>query len=340
MSLDENESLKQVSTPWLKPVFEQLLENYQNGRFAHGILLTGSAGVGKFKVAQDLAQYLLCGNKHTPQGACGLCHSCKLFAANNHLDFHLLQNEQNKSIGIEQVRSLIDTLNERPHLGDNKVVIIKNAHTLTVPAANALLKTLEEPQGNSYLILLTRTHHQLMPTLLSRLQHTHLHTPGDADLLAWLSELGFNIQDIGLLRLFQNSPLSLLNHLQSVQESTSEDERRNCVEGLFSLLNQPESLFSFSQFLAESVEERLQLLFHLLHDMHKLKLSESAMNREAVYSFALPQLQIWQSQITLKSLRYLSSELLQTRKLLVAHSGLKKELLINALLIKIKNEFK
>jgi len=340
MPLDESEPLKPVSTPWLKPVFEQLQENYQSGRFAHGLLFTGSAGVGKFKVAQDLAQYLLCSNKQTPQGACNQCHSCKLFAANNHLDFHLLQNEQNKSIGIEQVRSLIDTLNERPHLGDNKVVIIKNAHTLTVPAANALLKTLEEPQGNSYLILLTRTHHQLMPTLLSRLQHTHLHTPDDAQLLAWLSELGFNIQDIGLLRLFQNSPLSLLNHLQSVQASTAEDERRNCVEGLFSLLNQPESLFSFSQFLAESAEQRLQLLFHLLHDLHKLKMSESVMNKDAVYSFALPQLQIWQAQITLKSLRYLSSELLQTRKLLVDHSGLKKELLINALLIKIKNEFK
>ncbi|WP_019613363.1 DNA polymerase III subunit delta' [Psychromonas ossibalaenae] len=340
MPLDENTPLTEVSTPWLKPVFEQLQEHYQSGRFAHGILLTGNAGVGKFKVAQDMAQYLLCSNKQTPQGPCNQCHSCKLFTVSNHLDFHLLQNEANKSIGIEQVRSLIDTLNERPHLGDNKVVIIKNANTLTVPAANALLKTLEEPQGNSYLILLTRTHHQLMPTLLSRLQHTHLHTPGDADLLAWLSDLGFNIQDIGLLRLFQNSPLSLLNHLHSVQVSTSEDERRNCVEGLFSLLNQPESLFTFSQFLAESVEQRLQLLFHLLHDLHKLKLSESVMNRDAVYSFALPQLQIWQAQITLKSLRYLSSELLQTRKLLVDHSGLKKELLINALLIKIKNEFK
>ncbi len=339
MSLDATNQFESVSTPWLTPVFAQLLETYQAGRLAHGVLFTGSAGIGKFKLAKNIAQYLLCSSKQA-DGACRQCHSCKLFLAHNHLDFHLLENETDKSIGIEQVRSLIATLNERPHLGDNKVVIIKNAQLLTIPAANALLKTLEEPQGNSYLILLARTHHQLMPTLLSRVQQTHLHTPEDSQLLAWLAELGFFVEDKGLLRLFQNSPLALLNHLQSVQQASAIDERRNCVEGLFSVLNQPETLFTFSQFLAESAEQRLQLLFHLLHDLHKLKLSESVMNKDAVYSFALPQLQIWQSQITLKSLRYLSSELLQTRKLLVDHSGLKKELLINALLIKIKNEFK
>ena len=203
-----------------------------------------------------------------------------------------------------------------------------------------MLKTLEEPQGNSYLILLARTHHQLMPTLLSRVQHTHLHTPEDGPLLAWLAELGFAVADKGLLRLFQNSPLALLNHLQSEQQESSQDERRICVEGLFALLNQPETLFDFSRFLAESAESRLQLLFYMLHDLHKLKLSPTTVANDAVYRFALPQLQIWQAQISLQGLRYLCTELLQTRSLLVEHSALKKELLINALLIKIKNEFK
>lgn len=339
MEIEAIHSFASVSTPWLAPAFAQLLATYQRGRFAHGVLFTGSAGIGKFKQAQHLAQYLLCTNKQA-HGPCLQCHSCQLFLAHNHLDFHLLQNEENRSIGIEQVRSLIATLNERPHLGENKVVIIKNAQTLTTAAANALLKTLEEPQGNSYLILLARTHHELMPTLLSRVQHTHLHTPDDAQLLAWLAELGFTVADRGLLRLFQNSPLALLNHLQNVQQSGAIDERRTCVEGLFSLLNQPETLFDFSRFLAESAESRLQLLFHLLHDLHKLKLSETLINSAAIYTFALPQLQIWQTQISLQSLRSLCAELLHTRTLLIDHSGLKKDLLINALLIKIKNEFK
>jgi len=337
-------SIESVVTPWLTPVFKQLIKNFQAGRFAHGLLFTGCAGVGKFELGKHLAKYLLCSNKQA--AACGQCHSCQLFAAQNHLDFHLLQNEATKSIGIEQVRSLISKLNERPHLGDNKVVIIKNANLLTTAAANALLKTLEEPQGNSYLILLTRSHHQLMPTLLSRVQHTPLHTPDDAQLLAWLTAQGFNIQDKGLLRLYQNSPLALLTHLQSVQAETGDDQRRDCVEGLFYLLSKPETLFTFSAFLAEQAEQRLLLLFHLLHDLHKLKLAECIVGREteleseAVYGFAYPQLQIWKNRISLKSLRFLCAELLQTRHLLVEHSALKKELLINALLIKIKNEFK
>ncbi|MFT6986679.1 MAG: DNA polymerase-3 subunit delta' [Psychromonas sp.] len=341
MSAAAINSFASVSTPWLEPAFAQLLATYQRGRFVHGMLFTGSAGIGKFKQAQQLAQYLLCSNKQQ-HGPCLQCHSCQLFGAHNHLDFHLLQNEENRSIGVEQVRSLIATLNERPHLGDNKVVIIKNAQTLTTAAANALLKTLEEPQGNSYLILLARTHHELMPTLLSRVQHTHLHAPEDAQLLAWLADLGFIVEDKGLLRLFQNSPLALLNHLQLQNEHQDNaiDQRRECVEGLFSLLNQPETLFTFSRFLADGAEHRLQLLFHLLHDLHKLKLSERLISSDAIYTFALPQLQIWQSQISLQSLRYLCAELLHTRTLLVDHSALKKELLINALLIKIKNEFK
>ncbi len=335
MTTDSTKPLDNVSTPWLTPAFQHLIDTYRAGRLAHGVLFTGSAGIGKFKQAQNIAQYLLCTDKQA-DGACGRCHACKLFSAHNHLDFHLLHNESDKSIGIDQVRALIELINERPNLGENKVVIIKDAQRLTIAAANALLKTLEEPQGNSYLILLARTHHQLMPTLLSRVQHTHLHTPNDQLLLAWLGELGFAVQDKGLLRLFQNSPLALLNHLHS----EAADERRTCVEGLFALLNQPHTLFDFSRFLAESAQSRLQLLFYMLHDLHKLKLSANTLADDAVYGFALPQLQIWQAQITLQGLRALCAELLHTRRLLQENTALKKELLINALLIKIKNEFK
>lgn len=328
-----------VSTPWLTPVFNRLLENNQARRLAHGLLFTGSAGLGKFRLASKMAKYLLCTNKQVA-GACGQCHSCHLFDAQNHLDFHLLQSENNKAIGIEQVRSLIDALNERPHLGDNKVVVIKDVQLLTAPAANALLKTLEEPQGNSYLILLARTHHQLMPTLYSRVQHTHVHTPNDHELLEWLEQQQVAVSDKGVIRQFQNCPLILLNYLHALQRGEAEDERRNCVEGLFALLNQSEMLFDFSSFLAQRVEERLQLLFFMLHELHKIKLTGLSLDDDAIYGFALPQLQLWSKQISLKNLRYLCSEILKVRSQLVEHTGLKKELLISALLIKIKNEFK
>lgn len=332
-------NFENVTTPWLTPFYEQLQQTYQQGRFAHGLLFTGSSGIGKFKLAKQLAQYLLCTNKQA-NDACHTCHSCQLFTATNHLDFHLLSAEGSKSIGVEQVRELINALNERPQLGNNKVVLIKDAQLLTESAANALLKTLEEPQGDSYLVLLARTHHQLMPTLLSRLQQTHLHTPDDDTLIAWLATLGHQVSDLGVIRWFQNSPLSLLNHLQALTQNASVDTRRQCVEGLFNMLYQTNNLFAFSKQIATDSEQNLLLLFHLFHDMHKLKLNALQLNEDAIYYFALPQLQIWQEQLSLKALRYVSQQILQTRAILSAHSGVKKELLINALLIKIKNEFK
>jgi len=328
-----------VTTPWLTPFYQQLQLNYHQGRFPHGLLFTGSAGIGKFKLAKQLAQFLLCSNKQ-PDGACFQCHSCQLIAAKHHADYHFLVAEKNKSIGIEQVRTLTEKLNERPHLGNNKVVIIKGAEQMTESAANALLKTLEEPQGNSYLILLARTHHQLMPTLLSRLQQTHLHSPDDQTLIDWLFQLGYQVSDLGVLRWFQNSPLALLNYLNALKQDASLDTRRQCVEGVFNVLREPASLFSFSQLIAQDVEQNLLLLFHLIHDIHKLKLNNNQLNQDAIYYFALPQLQHWQIQLSLKNLRLLSAEILKTRHLLVEHNALKKELLINALLIMIKNKFK
>lgn len=332
--LDEN-----ITTPWLTPFYEHWQQTYHQARFPHGLLLTGSAGIGKYKIAKQLVKFLLCTNKQV-NDACFQCHSCQLMAANNHLDFHFLTAEKNKSIGIEQVRLLTDKLNDRPHLGNNKVVLIKGAELLTEPAANALLKTLEEPQGDSYLILLARSQHQLMPTLLSRLQQTHLPSPNDQTLINWLHELGHQVTDIGVLRWFQNSPLALLNHLQALQQDASLDTRKQCVEGLFNTLHEPVNLFAFTALIVKEVEQNLLLIFHLLHDIHKLKLNNEQLNEDAIYYFALPQLQLWQAQLSLKSLRSLSAEILLVRSLLVENSALKKELLVNALLIKIKNEFK
>lgn len=328
-----------VATPWLTPFYEHLQQTFHQQRFAHGLLFTGSAGIGRYKIAKQLSQFLLCTNKQA-NDACFECHSCQLFVAQTHLDFHFLAAEKNKSIGIDQVRLLTQKLNERPHLGNNKVVLIKGAEDLTEAAANALLKTLEEPQGDSYIILLARTHHQLMPTLLSRLQQTHLHSPDDQTLIDWLHALGYQVSDLGVLRWFQNSPLALLNHLQALQNDASLDTRRQCVEGVFNLLYEAANLFSFTGLIVKEVDQNLLLLFHLLHDIHRLKLNHNQLNEDAIYYFALPQLQLWQTQLSLKGLRKISAEILSVRSLLVGHSALKKELLVNALLIKIKNEFK
>lgn len=328
--------LKSVPTPWLTPLFSLLTKSYKETRLGHGLLLTGSDGVGKFKFAQQVAKYLLCENRLQLNESCGHCHACNLVKANTHVDLHLLKKEEGKqSISIDQIRELTHRLNSKPQLGESKVVIIKDVQFLTIQAANALLKTLEEPQANTFILLLASTHHDLLPTLLSRVQHTHIHTPDQATLLNWLNDQGLQVADSGLLPFFKNSPLALLNHLQDA----SPDARKQCVEGLFSMLQKAETLFDFSRFLAESVDKNLQALFFLLHDLHKLKINDGDGQYAVSYNFALPQLIMWQKQVSLKAFRKLSEDTLKTRKLLMNHSALKKELLINALLIDIKNEF-
>lgn len=330
---------KEVLTPWLSPIFEKLLKTYQQGRLAHALLFTGNEGLGKFKLASQCAAYLLCSNKQYI-GACGHCHACQLFSVGNHLDFHILKSENKKAIGIDEVRAVINMLNERPHLGDNKVVLIKDTSLLSKAAANALLKTLEEPQGNSYIILLADTHHQLMPTLLSRVLHQQIHTPDDQQLLHWLDEQNVQVSDLGVLRQFQNCPLSLLTYLQALQSGLVSDERRDCVEGLFNMLGNPSSLFDFSAFISKEPSMRLQLLFFILHELQKLKLNSKGCYEDAIYAFARPQFDIWCTHISASSLRYLCRKLLKTRSLLREQKALKSELLISSLLIEIKNEFK
>ncbi|MCK5819425.1 MAG: DNA polymerase III subunit delta' [Psychromonas sp.] len=328
--------LKTLKTPWLTTLYTSLVKTHKETRLGHGLLFTGIDGVGRFKLAQQIAKYILCSNKTHSNNSCNICHSCNLIAANTHLDLQLLIKEQNKqSITIDQIRTLINNLNDCAHLGNNKIVIIKDAQFLSIQAANALLKTLEEPQSNTYLILLTNTREQLLPTLRSRVQHTHIYTPNTKTLTNWLISQGINLPDQGLFPLFKNSPLALFNHLQS----NAIDPRKSCVEGLFSLQHDPQSLFIFSEYLAKSTDKNLEILFFLLHDLHKLKMSHNASKQSIIFNFALPQLIIWQDQITFKSLRMLSLNILKIRTLLITHSALKEDLLINALLIKIKNAF-
>src|SRR5690606_26412999 len=103
---------------------------------------------------KTLSAWLLC---LTPTGKpCGQCKSCKLMQAESHPDFYLLQpNPELKTptIGVDAIRGLTNSLQETANQGHNKVAVIEQADRMTVAASNALLKTLEEPQANTYIIL-------------------------------------------------------------------------------------------------------------------------------------------------------------------------------------------
>lgn len=130
----------------------------------HALLFAGPLGVGKFLTARTAAAALLCSVDEKP---CGGCASCRAFLSGNHPDLTVVEPE-GQAVKIEQIRKLQREISLAPYLSGRRIVILKDADKMTLPAANSLLKTLEEPVGDTVFILLAESRQLLLDTILSR----------------------------------------------------------------------------------------------------------------------------------------------------------------------------
>jgi len=179
-----------VSMTWLEPVRSEFTERLNSGRLAHALLLSGPAGSGKLDFAMEMAQGLLCLEGSMP--GCGNCRSCQLLNTGAHPDFRLLGFELNDKgnlrteIVIEQIRRLISVLQLTTTISPRKVALLHPAEAMNRNAANALLKTLEEPPGDTVLILVSHDTGRLPVTIRSRCQALQIRQPDKNALLDWL----------------------------------------------------------------------------------------------------------------------------------------------------------
>ena len=140
-----------------------------SSRVAHAYLFSGSRGTGKTSAARLLAKSLNCtGRARDSAEPCNSCESCREITAGSALD--LIEIDAASNRGIDEIRDLREKVNLAPALGPYKIYIIDEAHMLTEPAFNALLKTLEEPPGHVVFVLCTTDAQKIPLTVIGRCQ--------------------------------------------------------------------------------------------------------------------------------------------------------------------------
>lgn len=314
--------------PWLRPPFEQLVSRYQSGRGHHALLVQALPGMGVDALVYALTRFLMC---HTPEGqkSCGKCHSCQLMQAGTHPDYYVLSPEKGKStLGIDAVREISEKLFERARLGGAKVVWLSDAALLTEAAANALLKTLEEPPQNTWFFLQCEEPARLLATLRSRCSHFHLAPPAENYGVAWLNREVTASADSVLtaLRLTGGAPGAAQALLQDARFAS----RQQLCAALDDALRNGDWLALLPALLQEPTDERLYWLASLLLDALKVQQGITQLtNADAsalVRHIALT--------ISTTRLQAMVADACQRREQLLSVTGLNRELILNDLLLR------
>ncbi|MBC7490800.1 MAG: DNA polymerase III subunit delta' [Glaciimonas sp.] len=253
--------------PWQINAWHQIQK--MQLRMPHAILFHGAEGIGKTAFAEQFAQSLFCEKSLAKGYACGVCRSCGWFVQKNHPDYRrvrpeILEDEDTSNIGdgaddggdgrkmakatkapskeikIDQIRALSGFMNFTTHRQGQRVVVLYPAEALNAAAANAVLKTLEEPPPNTVFLLISNSLDRLLPTILSRCCKFPMPLPSVEEALRWLKLQGVADADMWLAEQggapltakaqSQNEGGELLNVLMAYLSAPSIDGALKCAE--------------------------------------------------------------------------------------------------------------
>ncbi|MGH8807338.1 MAG: DNA polymerase III subunit delta' [Noviherbaspirillum sp.] len=279
--------------PWQSAAWQQM--HQLRARLPHAILFHGPAGIGKTAFAECFAQSLLCQSPAADGQPCGQCAACGWFDQYSHPDYRRVRPEAldenetdegedagegksggkgasktkapSKEIKIDQIRALSDFMNVSTHRQGMRVIVLYPAEALNTAAANALLKTLEEPPPHTMFLLVSNNLDRLLPTILSRCRKFALTMPVPDEALAWLAQQGVTDADVWLAEQ-GGAPLAA--------QTLAQTEVRETMDDFLRVLTRPDvegALKAADRLQKTPLTDLVAWLQRWLYDVFSLKLS-------------------------------------------------------------------
>ena len=205
--------------PWLNKLFL----NINVSKLPHSSLIEGSKGMGKSILAKNLAKSLLCIN--SSNSPCNNCQSCNLFDESTHPDFFM--NDDDEKILIDEIREMINFSVLSSSVSPTKVIVLNNCENMNTASQNAILKTLEEPNPNTFIIMSSSKRRSLNQTIYSRCNKIVLKDLNQLEITEWVRSQGmqdFNYYDYPTF-------LAPLEILKNIEEGRGNDyiDISNCL---------------------------------------------------------------------------------------------------------------
>jgi len=204
--------------------WDNLKSAYSNDSLSHAYLFSGPDQVGKKTLALEFIKMINCQEESFEKKPCNVCSSCQMINRLAHPDFMFVGLEEEKTeIEVEQVRNLINRLSFKPFSANYKIGLIDDAHLMNIQAQNCLLKTLEEPRGDTVLVLISSHREILLETVLSRIQEIFFSLVPEHDMREFLIGQKLGEEDMNkILRFSFGKPGRIIEFLQGSSRLTKE----------------------------------------------------------------------------------------------------------------------
>lgn len=316
--------------PWQYENWQHLLQSEKQGRLSQALLLEGPRGMGKEDFARAFSAYLLC--EHPQETACQHCRSCTWFKAGTHPDyFYLAPEGVARQIKIDQIRAMLDKISETAHReGGRQVVLLSPVESMNRAAANALLKTLEEPPGPVYFLLVCHQGLTLPATIRSRCQPLFFWVQEESLALSWLTERTQNAEtSLVAWRLSAGAPLQALNCVEKGWIVW----RTQIMEHLLSMYEGRQNpLQSAALWLKQDIAQCLQLMMTVVLDVISLQLG--ARETQLIHQDEIGLLSALQGKVPQAHWLFFQKKVMQAQRDYYHHPNLNVELLLESLCLK------